>query len=53
MLSPLILYALFAMLLGLSVHKRWWGGAVFALAMLIWMIVIQLCYAITLHPVLN
>ena len=52
-MNALTLYALFSGLLGLSVHKKWWGGAAFAAAMLVWMIVVQFCLAMTLVPRLN
>jgi hypothetical protein len=52
-MTALMFYAIFAGLLGWSTHKKWWGVAAFALAMVAWMIVIQVCTAISLHPTLN
>lgn len=48
-----IIYALFAGLLGFSVHKKWWGSAAFAVAVLVWMLTMQLIIAYSMHSSLN
>jgi hypothetical protein len=52
-MSPLLFYAIIAGLMGFSIHKKWWGGAAFCLAMLIWVVVIQLIQAYLMHPYQN
>jgi len=52
-MTPLILYTLFAGLLGVSVHKKWHGGVAFSVALLIWMLLIQCICAYATHPTLN
>ena len=52
-MSPLFLFALFAGLGGYSIHRRWWGAAAFSGAMMLWMVVIQICIAISMQSHLN
>jgi len=47
---PLFLYALFAGLLGLCIHKKWYGGAAFSIAMIVWMLLMQCIMAYMTHP---
>lgn len=52
-MSPFLLFTAFAALLGFSVHKRWWGSVAFAIALLVWLMLIQVLSAYMLHPVSN
>ena len=52
-MTPLLIYALFAGLMGVCIHKKWYGGAAFSIAMLIWLLLIQGIIAYALHPVSN
>jgi hypothetical protein len=52
-MTPLIIYAFFAGIMGFCIHKKWYGGAAFAGAMLIWMMLMQLIIAYSLHPIAN
>jgi hypothetical protein len=47
---PLFLYALFAGLMGFCIHKKWYGGASFAGAMLVWMLLVQVLMAYMSRP---
>jgi hypothetical protein len=50
-MTPILLYTLIAAGLGWSIHKKMWGIAVFCGAMLVWMLVMQLIIAISMHPI--
>jgi hypothetical protein len=52
-MTPFILYALFAGLFGLSIHKRWYGIAAFAVCLIVWMLLMQCIIAYAMHPVSN
>jgi hypothetical protein len=52
-MTPLLLFSLFAGAMGFSIHKKWWGATAFFIAMLVWMLVIQVTIAITLIPHFN
>ena len=52
-MSPLLFYAIMAGLMGYSIHKKWWGLAAFAVAMIAWILALQFIAAYMLHPISN
>jgi len=48
-MSPLLFFAIIAGGMGWSVHKKKWGLAAFFIAMLAWIITMQLAIALAMH----
>jgi hypothetical protein len=52
-MTPLLFYAIIAGLGGYSIKKKWWGGAAFCGAMLVWLLLMQCISAYMFHGTAN
>jgi hypothetical protein len=48
-MTPILLFALIAGIAGWSLHKRWYGVTYFCTALLIWMLLMQMIIAYSMH----
>jgi hypothetical protein len=50
---PFFIFAALAGIFGFCIHKKWYGGAAVAGSIMIWMMLMQVIIAYSMHPIAN